>query len=109
MKLKINVTQDDIDKGNRGNSNSCPIARVVRGILPMARVNVRYINSIGMGADIALPSEATQFIVSFDNHYPVAPLEFEVDIPENVIDSVGNMDEVRQLLAKSPHLELVEA
>lgn len=79
--MKISVTQDDIDKGQRGSACSCPIALATRRAFPWLAISV----SPGFGhgwlfignKTYRLPGDALTFILEFDSRsVPVAPFEF---------------------------------
>lgn len=90
MKHTINVTQRDIDKGEQGNTQSCPIARAMKRKFKTDSVRVGvYVASMRstktneFGTKIIdLPAAATRFIVDFDGVQvtPVAPFKFEVEV-----------------------------
>lgn len=94
--MKIEVTQDDIDKGQASNCVSCPIALALKRQCPeFATVNVKYsfaffwsnptnwkdMDYKPVGDCVAeLPFEARKFIGRFDIGLPVEPFEFELEI-----------------------------
>jgi len=60
---------------------------------------------------IDLPEKASDFIREFDNKSPYSRLQmdelsFEIDVPDEVIQSIG-IDEVHNILKESKSLELV--
>jgi hypothetical protein len=89
MRVKIEVTQDDIEKGKRNQCNLCPVARAVKrvahiwgvgspGVYPTERMAP--LNSI---AD--LPYKARTFVCRFDNALPVKPFTFTLNIPKEYL------------------------
>jgi len=71
MRVKIEVTQEDIDLGVVADGDSCPIARSLRRIFPDLDVYVGgcYFDLIDEGIEIAsvtLPKTAQRFIDRFD-------------------------------------------
>jgi hypothetical protein len=84
----INVTQDDIDHGQRGECAHCPIALAAQRVFPNKYVMVALVqmyldSSVDVldGERIHLPEEATAFITAFDRCQPVSPFVFTVDVP----------------------------
>lgn len=76
----IRVTQEDIDNGERGNCELCPIAHAMSRELGCAvdvsgPCAVVYIHG---PVEIPLPQEARNFILDFDNVEPVQPFEFQI-------------------------------
>lgn len=78
----VEVTQEDIDSGGRGNPHTCAIALALRRTFAEDDVCV-------WGGDIAaevdgyrtwLPREANEFIVAFDQHHLVSPFKFETKL-----------------------------
>lgn len=86
MKIKIDVTQEDIDKGEQGTPNACPIA--------LACVRAGYTNPDVDGLCISItapdggrvhavtPKVATLFVEYFDGGLEVEPFSFEIDADE---------------------------
>lgn len=125
-KLKIKVTKDILEKSkNCGVSSACnvpancAISLAMRDLFPHARVygggqiafmgekiyNINY-NSV-------LPTKAFEFMRHFDQlvDYPqmrpnLLELEFEVEIPDSVIEQI-NIEELKPLLINHPTLQLV--
>lgn len=86
MKIKVQVTQDDINKGERCSYLHCPVARgmhraigTIVGITPM---RARFLDD-GSPKEVALPNIAADFIIAFDSERAVTPFEFEIDVPDN--------------------------
>lgn len=123
MKLKIKVTKEIIEKaiwcGTESEtgyhvSKNCAVALAVRDIFPEARVSHLgfYPFCHTMLDAIIIPSKAQDFIKHFDRlaDNPEArlymdPIEFEVDIPDSVIEYIG-IDEIQKIVEKSETLEL---
>jgi hypothetical protein len=86
MKVRIRVTQEDIDRGARTAPTACPIALAVRRALPeldQPRVCSRRIYPDGaINADVLLPQAAQDFIDRYDNALAVEPFEFELDLED---------------------------
>ena len=83
--LKVNVTQEHIDKGERYSTSACPIARALKDVLPAdsCAVNVRAAVAVwfqNSGYYRAwLPHSAQDFVVEFDSGQDVEPFSFELD------------------------------
>lgn len=83
--LKVNVTQEHIDKGVRYHSDICPIAWALRDALSVGccGVVVRASEATwfedGCRHHAWLPCTAQQFVVEFDNGQDVSPFSFELD------------------------------
>lgn len=86
MKTTINVTQEEIYGGVRGDCERCPIALAIQRCVP----NVRTVSVCDSEIEIGLwgipsmsvndpPSEAVDFIRKFDNGLDVSPFSFEIE------------------------------
>jgi hypothetical protein len=76
---RIEVTQDDIDRGVIGDGDCCPIALAMRRRWPNVSVGTRAVYLSGMRMT-ELPREARHFIVDYDLGEPVYPFSFDVVI-----------------------------
>lgn len=83
--MKIQVTQDDIDKGDHTYWN-CPVARAcfrkegcTEVLIHPTNYYILYKGSIFMYDN---PPEVTRFIYEFDSDIDVHPFEFELPILE---------------------------
>lgn len=118
MKLKIKVTKDVLRESmwcgtpmakSATISDNCAIALAVRDIFPLAQVtpfNIKT-NTGNLHPLIYLPGNAKDFIREFDDLNPderilLPELEFEIDLPQAVIDAI-NIDDI----VKSETLELI--
>lgn len=94
MKIIVEVTKRDIDKGQVSNAMYCPVALALRRALPYAH----RINMIIVGPDYAelyhwrnghrviqLGRVAATAISEFDHHRPIEPFEFEIDVPREIL------------------------
>ena len=82
-RIRINVTQRDIDYGV-GTLAACPVARALRRHrgLEDALVEPRTIHV--KGREISMPFAVERFVYNFD-HYPrhqLKPMRFTLDLPE---------------------------
>ena len=88
--MKIKVTKTNIRRGDRGSTNSCPIARAVKRTFGLDEVCVN-VDSIQFGVSdglssapkkIPLPKEVQDFISVFDSgntpKNELEPFEFEL-------------------------------
>jgi len=81
--VKIKITQDDIDKGNRHSSISCPLARAINRIRGQGRFLVSVTSNDWRWKDDwhsywPLPEAAIEFIRAFDAGELVKPMELEL-------------------------------
>lgn len=82
--MKINITQKDINKGEKANGDRCPIARAIKRAMPFKNIWYKYevgrilvMNRFG-NTVFELPVEAVKFIRDYDGGHPVEPFSFEV-------------------------------
>lgn len=75
--MLIKVTQEHIDKGERGSSCNCPIAMAI-GELTLSPVSVGGAVVCTRLVNYPLPVSARLFICEFDNGGHVKPFEFEL-------------------------------
>ena len=87
--MKIQVTQEDIDKGAHGSAKFCPIAIAVKRAVPEAFAasviaNVRYFTDDGsvFVHYIKHDSPEDRFISAFDGCEHVEPFEFEANFSQ---------------------------
>ena len=86
-KVLIDVTQECIDKGVRGDCELCAVAIAARNceLFGECRVRDTYLfasRSYGGPGRIELPMIAQQFIKRFDGVATVKPFSFEVEVPD---------------------------
>jgi|SRR6185437_10205993 len=127
MKLKIKITKEILHKTkycrvDEGVYKNCAVAIAVRDIFPEAEVGTTFITTNIKNEStghfnhlIKLPQSAQEFIQIFDEYGRQGKFlhrinmhehEFEIDVPESVIESIG-IEEVKQILSSSKTLELV--
>lgn len=83
MKKTFQVTQEDIDQGAPLECTACPVALAVKRELGYeVFVTTVTIANKWSNESAYLPDSVSLFIGQFDNAYPVAPFEFELDIPD---------------------------
>lgn len=77
--MKIQVTQEDIDKGERGKACRCPVALAVKRETKTLAIVDRDCIYCELGYKrFANPLNVTKFIDDFDKALPVEPFEFEL-------------------------------
>ena len=86
--IKINVTQEDIDKGIQGSCVNCPTGLALQRTFPSSNyihvdtVDIEY--GINPESDefksVETPQEVIDFIDDFDNGKPVKPFFFELEL-----------------------------
>lgn len=88
-KVKISVTQDDIDDGVPGHPYACAINRALRRVYPKKIVAVEKdrVYFVRRPNDVIehmamLPHVAAIFVRAYDNGEEVAPFAFDLEIPE---------------------------
>lgn len=133
-KLKIKVTKEILElskfcgvESKREIGANCAVALAVRDIFPWAWVfdnsivvyrNQAEVESMTIGfmpnvqGIIFLPKKVSEYILEFDKTSPLNrpfmdEIEFEVEIPDNVLWMI-NIDEVKETLKASATLELKE-
>lgn len=86
-RVRINVTQRDIDRGVRSTLTSCPIALAIkRRVVEDSTVAVtQFAVLYGTFMSSPFPYRATQFIYHFDLGKPVKPFTFTLELPEEVL------------------------
>ena len=93
--LTINVTQEDIDKGNRNATTSCPVARAINRATKdiVSNVSGFAIELYGLMPNNSLftivyreePTKAVKtFIKRFDSNQPVKPFSFVLNVTDNI-------------------------
>jgi hypothetical protein len=81
--MKIEVTQEDIDRGIPEDPTSCPVARAVRRAFPDAKqIGVDYGEVVVDDNEWIVNAGTAIFIEDFDRGDKVEPFVFELDDPE---------------------------
>lgn len=84
--IKIQVTQEDIDRGQPHHCENCPIALAVKRVLLNEGVPFYHL-SVDGGIEFYIDAdryiwegnkESKQFVKDFDHDLPVRPIELEV-------------------------------
>lgn len=78
--MKIAVTQEHIDKGDRQNCRECPVALAAKEALKTSAVEVLYHSMVVQGHRYTLPTEAAVFVSAFDDRgrESVKPFKFDL-------------------------------
>lgn len=78
--MRVDVTQDDIDKGRPLSHMSCPIAHALNRRLGThdGRWAVGGVHANNTFAEIRLPIDAYRWLVDYDSGYDVEPFSFDV-------------------------------
>lgn len=87
-RIKIEVTQEDIEKGKPRKSSHCPIARAIKqqcrnGTSVQVSedgISIEHNSRYGYASDHP-PTRAVRFIERFDRGRPVKPFKFFHEIP----------------------------
>ena len=92
---RIEVTQDCIDIGRRGNCVNCPVALAIRPHINLTEYYIKvsytemgiydYNNYYVAAARLPLPTEAKQFIADYDANLIVKPFSFDIEIPSRFL------------------------
>lgn len=83
----IEVTQNDIDDGVRGNCANCPVALAIGRAFKSRIVSVGAIARVHVWETdrtlyATFPENVYRFMGDFDNLYPVKPFSFEAEFVE---------------------------
>lgn len=78
--MRIFITQMDIDEGQRGVVELCPIAQAIRRQLPGSEPRVGYIGVTISGDRYGLPEHAGAFALAFDADEAVMPFWFDIPL-----------------------------
>lgn len=86
VEVVVEVTAQDIAKGERQSCFACPIALALsRHMFPTPAVNRNYIESTDRPWVRELPSEARDFITDFDTGQLVSPFTFKLSLPPDEV------------------------
>jgi hypothetical protein len=84
VKLRVEVTAEDIAAGNSGDCESCPIALACC----RAGLNGVLVSDDGIawnGGFVDLPAGGLEFISDFDRGRVVLPFTFEIEVPDTAV------------------------
>lgn len=90
MIVTINVTQEDIDHGEKGNCSRCPVALAASRVLYHPTIwpcGIWFGRPCSMNrCSVPTPPEVTKFVSDFDSDRPVEPFSFTLTcIPEESV------------------------
>ena len=86
VRVKVRVCQDDIENGSLYTPRDCPIARAVKRVVTNKDVSILP-HDIRIGHQhFLLPDKASEWLISYDHEKNVKPIEFEIELPENLIE-----------------------
>jgi hypothetical protein len=96
MKIKINVTQKDIDSGEPCDGRKCPVARAIcRHVKPFLLIDVQedlLIQTSKREYSFKVPPEVNNFVTIFDlrafgdyEQSPIKPFSFILNIPKRFL------------------------
>jgi hypothetical protein len=88
MQVTVSVTAEDIGRGRKMDEDWCPVALAAKRAVPSWETGMcvfAYFINIEGFFQIALPQQARDFIIAFDRYDPVEPLEFEIDVPDDLL------------------------
>lgn len=82
--MRIDVTQEDIDQGTRGQCKLCPVALAISrasGFTAFVRFGVTLFDDYRLEVERSgLPQAAVDFICKFDSELPVQPFSFDLPL-----------------------------
>lgn len=79
MKLRVEVTADDIKRGKKNEPEHCPIARAIDRLYPGNEVSVNDDTAEIDDCTFSLPLIAERFVSRFDAGEKVKPFKFVLD------------------------------
>lgn len=90
MRVRVEVTQNDIRKGRRGDCANCPIARAVKRVTRVQNALVEDDGTISFSKRdniVIIPAseKRERFISKFDAGEKVEPIVFLMNIPKSVL------------------------
>ncbi len=86
MRIKVNVTAEDIAKGRRGSTGQCPVALAIRRTIGKKRMVVEVWDGVDTGTCaqnvemVVAPRGLGSFIYCFDRKLKVTPFSFNLNV-----------------------------
>ena len=87
MKLKVEVTQEDIDEGVQGCPTGCPIALAVKRACSLPKATVMVSDKIFIipwdnseRQTLSLPANGAEIVHNYDAIGVMSPFDFEIEI-----------------------------
>jgi hypothetical protein len=85
MIIEVQVTQDDIDHGERSRCQECPVARALRRTFGGIYVSVGP-RDMSLGVYVLpTPGDAAEFMNLFDGGFQAGPFGFDLDVPDELL------------------------
>ena len=89
MRVRVEVTKNDIRRGRCGDCSNCPIARAVKRATKIQNVNVDEdsisISNDGQSLYIDSSQKCTRFVQKFDSGEKVKPIVFLINVPKAIL------------------------
>lgn len=84
--VRVQVTQADIDNGERAEPCLCPTALAIKRVFPACDPSVDGV-MIELRIDgktwfTDVPESVREFVEAFDEEWPVEPFGFDLDVPD---------------------------
>lgn len=80
-RIRVNVTQRDIERGVQNSGGRCPVARAMRRHRPFRFASVNGLEAyVPWGGKYTLPLEVQEFVGAFDDGDPVEPFTFDLEV-----------------------------
>lgn len=82
-KVRIEVTAEDIAKGNPGDACACPVALALQRVLGDAQCSTDGLECYvgGQRELVNAPPSVREFVDRFDKQADVEPFAFEIEVP----------------------------
>jgi len=101
MKIKFDVTQEDINRGCILEADACMVTRCAQRTLGWHSIQTcQY--ELGIYPEVGLTepiweglheAKTTENIFSFDNYKTVKPFSFSLNIPDSVLEQIGYFEQ----------------
>lgn len=82
MRIRVEVTADDILRGRARDCKGCPVARAISRALGVAASVGSMSFFLGESPCLPLPAPVLEWVGDYDAGRPVAPLSFLLELPE---------------------------
>jgi len=83
--VKVQVTQEHIDKGSRYNTNSCPVALALNAVFGVGCSVYQFIHTPD-NLPLMTPSYVFRAIQKFDKNTEMNPFDFEINQPRKAFN-----------------------
>ena len=93
MRIKYQVTSEDIAHGEAEDTETCAIALSLTrtlgpGFAPSVYTDKVTVGIAGFRRDVSLSRAAQRFVARFDANKPVKPQDFIIEIPDNIVEEI---------------------